>query len=137
MKNFSEYKAYTPWRKMISRCRNKNDTNYKNYGARGICVTGQWLRFENFLRDMGECPDGLTLDRIDTYGNYEPGNCRWATRTQQAQNKRVNVNIKFKGKTLCAAEWSRITGINHQTIAKRFRSKWDVERIFADAPLSF
>jgi hypothetical protein len=76
---------------MLQRCRDPKARNYKWYGARGITVCERWRGkdgFENFRADMGERPDGLTLDRIDPFGNYEPGNCRWATWTEQQRNKR-------------------------------------------------
>lgn len=77
------------WRAMLARCRNPNSTAYHKYGARGIAVCERWHRFENFLADMGERPTPKhSIDRIDVLGNYEPGNCRWATPDEQARNKR-------------------------------------------------
>lgn len=83
--------TYTSWQHMKRRVLNKNSPDFPNWGGRGIKVCERWIKFENFLEDMGERPEGMTLDRIDNDGNYEPSNCKWSTRKEQNRNKR---NIK-------------------------------------------
>ncbi len=82
------------WCAMIDRCRNSNNKDFKHYGGRGISVCGRWVKsFANFFSDMGPRPQGLSIDRKDNDGNYEPGNCRWATRSEQNRNKRSKLKI--------------------------------------------
>ena len=91
-------RTYRSWRSMIDRCTNQNDRGWKYWGGRGVTITPRWLQFEGFLADMGERPEGMTLDRFpDRNGNYEPGNVRWATAKQQANNRRSAVIAKAVG----------------------------------------
>lgn len=89
-KKHSKSRTYNSWASMISRCYNVNETNFKYWGGRGITVAPEWFDFRNFLRDMGERPEGFTLDRIDVDKNYSKENCRWADWKTQANNKRKN-----------------------------------------------
>ncbi len=129
MKNTRIYKI---WIEMRARCTNENYDSYKDYGGRGISVCPEWKNsFENF-RDWAfnnGYSDVLTLDRIDVNGNYEPTNCRWATYEEQANNKRTNKIIEYKGEKKTLAEWAREVGINYVTLHRRICVYgWDIEK---------
>lgn len=115
---------------MRSRCNNPRATGYENYGGRGIKVCDRWQTFPAFLKDMGIRPSGTQLDRIDNNGDYEPGNCRWASVSDQNRNRRSNVVLTAMvngiQKTKCATEWAEISGTDMRTIVYRFKVlQWD------------
>lgn len=94
---------YKRWASMLQRCRDKNHVSYPNYGGRGIDVCRRWEKFENFLADMGEPPPGTSLDRVDNDGPYEPGNVRWATLSEQRNNRRPRRALRNSKKTKSSA----------------------------------
>lgn len=117
------------WGSMIQRCNNHADKSYERYGGRGIEVCTRWLKFENFLKDMGEKPKEKTLDRIDNSQGYSPFNCRWATIEQQANNKRNNRMLTYKGETLNLTQWSKKTGIHRETLLSRIKAGYTPEQV--------
>lgn len=120
--------TYRTWVNMINRCSNPKTIHYHNYGGRGIKVCDRWLKFENFLEDMGEKPKNTTIERIWNDGNYESGNCRWATYKEQNNNRRSNHFLTFRGKTQTIAQWSREIEVNGSTLFDRINNGWTVER---------
>lgn len=118
--------TYHSWCGMIARCTNPGHGSYARYGGRGISVCEPWLDFANFLADMGEKPKGASIDRVDTNGNYEPSNCRWATAKEQGRNKRNNRLLTYQGETLCLQEWAERLGIRGETIWGRLDTGWSV-----------
>jgi len=114
---------------MRDRCCVPASKDYQSYGARGIRVHERWASdFLAFLSDMGERPEGTTLDRIDVNGNYEPGNCRWATPAQQAANRRNTLFLTANGETAPLAEWARRLGVERSTLRNRKLSGWTDEQ---------
>lgn len=114
-------REHTSWNAMISRCHNRNCRHYARYGGVGINVCDKWRKsFSAFLADMGERPAGCTPDRFpNKNGNYEPGNCRWATPKQQSRNMKSNRILTIDGKSLSVTEWAEITGVNRATAYSR------------------
>jgi hypothetical protein len=114
---------------MVRRCYDANSASYDRYGANGIGVCDRWREsFENFLADMGERPDGATIDRIDNARGYEPGNCRWATTAEQARNRTDNHTLTFNGRTMVMTDWAAEIGISVFTLSDRLRRGWSVDR---------
>lgn len=114
---------YRTWCAMKSRCENPNFEAYEHYGARGIAVCEQWAKsFDQFLADMGRRPSkDATIDRKNTDGNYEPSNCHWATRLEQANNKRNNRLIEIGGVVRTVAQWARTCGLTEAGIRARLK----------------
>lgn len=119
MTNKSETSTYNRWSLMRRRCNNPKHPAYNNYGGRGIKVCERWNNYDNFLKDMGEAPPGLTLDRIDVNGDYTPENCRWATRSQQARNIRSTRLVTIEGQTYVAADLAEKLGVKTDTLIQR------------------
>jgi len=122
-------RTYKIWGGMIQRCYNSRNQRFADYGGRGIDVIPAWHSFEAFLADMGEAPDGLTIDRKDNSKGYSPDNCRWATVSQQNRNKDCNTVLEFRGEKLCLSDWCDRTGIDVSTMSARLsRLGWSVEK---------
>jgi hypothetical protein len=110
---------------MLQRCSNPSRSDWPRYGGRGITVCQRWRRFENFLADMGTCPAGLSLDRVNNDGNYEPGNCRWATFEQQMSNRRatggeLHWNAKLTVNDVIAIRRLAREGLTHRALGAMF-----------------
>lgn len=124
---------YRNWATMIQRCKNPKMHNYERYGGRGIKVCDEWQQsFELFYAHVSNLPHfgekGRTLDRVDNEGNYEPGNVRWATATEQGRNARNSRWITHDGKTQHIKDWAEELGIGYGTLKSRFRYGWSAER---------
>ena len=114
---------------------NPGAADYPRYGGRGITVDPRWDSFANFVADMGERPEGKTIDRKDNDGPYASWNCHWITARQQSANMRSNRRLTFNGETLTLTDWSRRTGLGVTTIRERLRRGWSVEVALTTPPL--
>lgn len=134
---FRETRAYKSWCGIKDRCCNPKNSRWSDYGGRGISVCERWrASFENFLADMGDCPPGYSIDRYpDVDGNYEPGNCRWATDDEQRTNKRDSHFLEHDGLRLTISQWSTRTGLDQQVIWARIKTlKWGTARALTEPP---
>ena len=122
----SEYKV---WSKMLARCFNENNPAFPGYGGRGITVCKEWLGFENFIKDMGPRPDKTyTIERVNNNGNYEPKNCVWGTRKDQARNRRNSIVLKVGHNEKTLAEISEIHSIKYTTLRFRLKKGWTLDK---------
>lgn len=121
-------RTYEAWKGLLDRCRNPKNPRYNRYGDRGIKVCARWLKFGSFLADMGECPRGMSIDRINNDGNYEPSNCRWATDKEQIRNRSITRTLTISGETLPVASWGERSGVPYKTIKNRLERGWSAHR---------
>lgn len=121
--------TYNVWRSMRVRCLIRNTRGFNRYGGIGIKICERWSKFENFLADMGERPSRLhSIDRIDSTGNYEPENCRWADPFEQATNRRSVRRITYKDAVHSLASLARLAGCSEEVLRSRFKRGWSVEK---------
>lgn len=127
-------RTYKSWLCMKQRCSNPNNAAFKDYGARGITICKAWEHsFEQFFADMGQCPPGHGIDRIDNSQGYSKGNCRWATHKQQNNNRRTTLVLTFAGRTQTLLEWSEESALQRSTLWNRLMAlKWPVERALTE-----
>lgn len=118
----SQSRTLKAWQHAKQRCFNPRDAKFPNYGGRGISMCERWRAdFREFLADMGECPPGRTLDRINVHGNYEPGNCRWATSHEQARTRTDNVLVEHDGQVMVLKDFAALVGVNYKALHSRVR----------------
>lgn len=126
----SKTPEYYIWKTMKARCYNPRNKSFYRYGGRGVTVCDRWLEsFENFLEDMGERPEGLTLERKLNKGNYEPSNCVWDTPKAQANNRDSNCLLTYDGRTQTIQQWSEEVPIKRATLLQRYHAGWDAHEI--------
>ena len=136
----SEYdRLYDIWKQMISRCYDKDNVSYIRYGNRGIKVCDRWRKglkpYMTFIKDMGTRPDSsYSLERKNNNGDYEPSNCKWATREEQSRNTRDNKFLTYRGQTKCITDWAKEVNINRMTITSRIKRGWSIERALTTKP---
>ncbi len=131
--NRSHSVEYSTWSQMKRRCFSTDDIGYHRYGGRGITVCERWMSFENFYADMGSKPFGMTLERIDVNKDYEPSNCTWATREDQAKNKRMTIKLTYDGMTMCLKDWSKKIGKPYTTMLLHYKRGYSTENILGVA----
>lgn len=128
-------RAYRAWQEAKRRCYDPRRRSYGRYGGRGITMYDEWRNsFAAFLRDVGPCPPGLSIDRIDNSNGYEPGNVRWTNATVQSNNRHNITAITFRGETMSLTNWARRLGIKRLLLHKRLKRGWPVDLAFTTPP---
>jgi hypothetical protein len=127
--------TYKVWEGLFKRCYQKGFRYYPLYGGRGITVCDRWKEpqgqgFLNFLADMGERPNGASIDRLDNNRGYEPGNCRWATPKEQSRNRDYCTKVTYNGETRSVSEWAEALNVSYRTLYLRIYQGWSLERAF-------
>lgn len=129
--------TYRAWAHAKDRCVNAANPDWPDYGGRGVTFHSAWYNFANFFRDMGERPNGTSIDRINNEGGYEPGNCRWATNKEQSRNRRSNINVCYKGRTLCLLDAAKVANLKYDTVRARItRRGWSISRALESSDFS-
>jgi len=126
-------RTYKIWNGMVARCHVESATGYERYGGQGIKVCERWRDFSNFLADMGEAPEGMSIDRKDSSGDYEPSNCRWATRQTQNENRSSVRWIEVDGISMTAAAWAKKLGLSKSSFYERLE-KWPLRQALGLEP---
>jgi hypothetical protein len=125
-------REYNAWEGMVRRCTDQSYDGFTNYGGRGIAVCERWMKsFRAFAEDMGRSPIGGTIERIDNAAGYYPENCRWASRKEQANNRRSNRLLTHGGRTLNVSQWAEELGIARATLYQRLHKGWPVDRVLS------
>jgi hypothetical protein len=135
--NATEHELYSTWLGIRQRCFNSTVKNYKRYGGRGITMCERWMNdFWAFVADVGPRPSGLTLDRIDNNGHYEPGNVRWATCEEQIDNRDAPGLrlITFRGQTMPMHQWEKSLGFGKNSLAMRLKHGWTLDEAMTTPP---
>lgn len=126
--------TYFVWQAMKARCSNPNNKQWDDYGGRGITVCPEWKNsFSTFASDMGDCPNGYFIDRVDNDKGYSPKNCKWVTAIESNSNKRNVTLLEYNGETLPMKTWAKKIGLCPDTLKRRIKTKgWDIERAFTE-----
>lgn len=120
-------RTYRIWKGMRTRCNNPNVRTYMHYGGRGIKVCRRWDSFENFLADMGEAPVGLSIERVDNDGHYQPENCVWADNKTQRRNTRLTLKVEFDGQLLPVVDVAERLGVSYSNLSRRLKNGTPIE----------
>lgn len=132
----SKHPLYAKWARMRQRCNSKKNKDFHHYGGRGIKVCERWNNFKNFVDDLyPSYKDGLTLERIDTNGDYSPENCCWASQYEQVRNQRRNIHVYYKGGKMCLEDAAKFSPVVSKTIKARIKRGWTVEDAIEKPPL--